>query len=319
MSKYDGELISIIVPIYNTERYLKKCINSLLNQTYKNIEIILIDNASTDNSLKIIKNSLKKDNRIKVFSEKRKGVSFARNLGLAVSKGEYILFVDSDDWVENNMVELMYQELRNNKELDLCICGYNEYLEEKQENRKINYSNNILNNNFIDIILNNNNLVKGYLSNKMFQKKLLKKYFRTDIAIKEDLIFLLSNFNNATRFKIINIPLYNYRINQNSALHSKKITDQKITALKADKWIIDNINSPYIKEYKISFIIEYYYYCSQLEKSKAKMIKKKYHKTLRKYYNEILKDKAIRKDIKFNLIIRRRLYFIYKIFKNIKK
>ena len=107
--------VSVIVPVYNSEVYLSMCIDSIINQTYKNLEIILIDDGSTDNSLKICNDYEKKDNRIKVFHQENKGVSAARNLGLSLSQGEYITFVDSDDELIENGISLLVQD----------ICLYN--------------------------------------------------------------------------------------------------------------------------------------------------------------------------------------------------
>ena len=94
------ELISIIIPIYNAEKYIERCINSLKNQTYKNIEIICINDGSTDNSLNILKRIAITDNRITIIEQENKGVSVARNKGIESAKGKYIMFLDADDWFE---------------------------------------------------------------------------------------------------------------------------------------------------------------------------------------------------------------------------
>lgn len=98
-------LISIIVPVYNTENYLEKCLYSLVNQTYKNIEIIIIDDGSPDNSMNIIQKFVLADNRVKVISQKNQGLSGARNTGMNNANGDYIMFIDSDDWIEIDTCE----------------------------------------------------------------------------------------------------------------------------------------------------------------------------------------------------------------------
>ena len=108
-------LISVIIPVYKVEKYLKRCIDSVINQTYKNLEIILVDDGSPDNCPKICDDYSKKDKRIKVIHKKNGGVSAARNKGLKLSNGDYIVFVDSDDWLEYNFVEEMLTNLRKNK------------------------------------------------------------------------------------------------------------------------------------------------------------------------------------------------------------
>ena len=93
-------LISVIIPVYNSERYLNKCIDSILHQTYRNLEVICIDDGSTDHSVEIVKEYVFKDKRVKLYRNEAKGVSAARNYGLDKCKGQYVMFVDSDDWIE---------------------------------------------------------------------------------------------------------------------------------------------------------------------------------------------------------------------------
>lgn len=104
----ESKLISVIVPVYNVEKYLSKCIDSILAQTYKNLEIILVDDGSPDNCPKICDEYAKKDNRIKVIHKENGGLSAARNVALDIAKGEYIGFVDSDDFIAEDMYEVLY-------------------------------------------------------------------------------------------------------------------------------------------------------------------------------------------------------------------
>ncbi len=113
-------MISVIVPVYNAEKYLSKCINSITNQTYKDLEIILVDDGSSDSSPKICDEFAEKDKRIKVIHKKNGGVSSARNTGLDCFKGEYVTFVDSDDYIESNMFELIAEAIKE-KEVDLVF------------------------------------------------------------------------------------------------------------------------------------------------------------------------------------------------------
>jgi len=124
-------LISVIIPIYNSEKYLKRCIDSIINQTYKNIEIICINDGSTDESYNILKQYEIKDNRIIILNKLNQGVSSARNDGIRISKGQYITFVDSDDWLELDAIENMVY-LAKNKESDAIRKNY--YL--KTSNKK---------------------------------------------------------------------------------------------------------------------------------------------------------------------------------------
>ena len=112
--------VSVVVPIYNVEKYLKRCVNSIINQTYKNIEIILVDDGSTDSSGELCEEIKKRDNRIKVYHKKNGGLGSARNYGYKYANGEYILFLDSDDYIEINTIE----EMIKYKEYDIVCCGF---------------------------------------------------------------------------------------------------------------------------------------------------------------------------------------------------
>ena len=112
------DLISVIIPVYNVEKYLKKCLDSVINQTYKNLEIILVDDGSSDKSGLICDEYTKLDKRIKVVHKKNEGLSSARNTGLDIAKGKYISFIDSDDFVSIYMYEIMYKEIiKNNRDI----------------------------------------------------------------------------------------------------------------------------------------------------------------------------------------------------------
>ena len=117
-------MISIIVPVYNVEKYIEKCIQSLTQQTYSDIEILLINDGSTDHSDEICKKWQNKDYRIKVIYKENGGVSSARNLGLNIAKGEYIFFVDADDWLETSCLEKMLEKMT--PDVDMVICDYRE-------------------------------------------------------------------------------------------------------------------------------------------------------------------------------------------------
>lgn len=121
-----NKLISIIVPIYNVENYLQECLESILKQTYKNFEVLLVDDGSTDNSANICKLYVEKDKRFKYFFKENGGLSSARNFGVSNSKGEFLSFVDSDDIISNDFLETLYNNMINN-EVKLSIVGYCNY------------------------------------------------------------------------------------------------------------------------------------------------------------------------------------------------
>jgi len=116
------EQISIVVPVYNVEQYLEKCVNSIINQTYKNLEIILIDDGATDSSGKLCDELAKIDNRIKVYHKENGGLSDARNYGVERATGDYIGFVDSDDCIDSEMYEKLYEAIRK-ENVDVAECN----------------------------------------------------------------------------------------------------------------------------------------------------------------------------------------------------
>ena len=117
------ELISVIVPIYNTEKYLVECVESLRKQTYSNIEIILVDDGSTDASIEICDEFAEKDSRVKVFHKKNEGVAVARNFGIQQSNGQYVVIVDSDDVAVDRMIEVLYTQIKEN-DADIAVGNY---------------------------------------------------------------------------------------------------------------------------------------------------------------------------------------------------
>ena len=122
----NNELISIIVPIYNKEDYLRQCLDSIINQSYTNFEVLLVNDGSTDSSGIICQEYSERDSRFRYIEKKNGGVSSARNLGLERSEGAYITFIDSDDWVEFNYLEVLYNALRENN-TDVAISSYKSY------------------------------------------------------------------------------------------------------------------------------------------------------------------------------------------------
>lgn len=193
--------ISVIIPIYNVEKYLNDCLNSVIKQSYKNLEILLIDDHGKDNSINIAKNFEKQDNRIKILSYgENKGVSFARNYGLQNATGEYVLFVDSDDFVEEQYIEELINNIKNND-----IIQNNNWIEY--------YSNNKI------IEISNKNLTPN-IWNKLYKKDFLLQnniFFPDNIKMGEDLCFnyhCLALTNKI--FYLDNKSKYFYRQNNNS-------------------------------------------------------------------------------------------------------
>ena len=126
-----NELVSVIVPVYNTENKLKKCINSVTNSSYTNLEIIIVDDGSEEKTALLCNQLKQQDKRIKVIHQKNKGVSCARNKGIDIAKGEYITFVDADDYIDEKMIKVLLTNLRK-YDADISMCKYNEIYRDKK-------------------------------------------------------------------------------------------------------------------------------------------------------------------------------------------
>ena len=220
-------LISVIVPIYNAETYLEECIESILNQEYSNIEILLINDGSTDNSYTLCK-KYTSDNRIKLFDKLNGGVSSARNYGLNFAKGDYIVFVDSDDIIEKNYINKLVCSL---DKADIILCGYKEFYKNKIINHSINNSNIVDKESIVNLILTNNN-VCGFLVNKIYKSDIIKKYkirLNENIHYCEDVLFNLEYLKYIESGLIISNSGYLYRMRKSSA--TKRNNTKKIDNL----------------------------------------------------------------------------------------
>lgn len=217
----EKSLISIILPVYNCEKYLNKCLESLINQTYPNIEILCINDGSTDNSLEILQKYANLDNRVKVFSQKNSGPAKSRNVGLKHMTGEYLMFCDSDDWYEPNMCEIMLNAMLEN-DVDIACCESNVIVEDLLEIRKCSliYNKNLCKASGVEKIKDFNLNLSVLLWNKILKIDLIKKYkidFPTGLE-SDDACFLWKYFSVAKDFIFVKQKLYNYVIRKNSVM-----------------------------------------------------------------------------------------------------
>lgn len=209
--------ISIIVPIYNTEKYLPKCVDSLLKQTYKNLEIILVDDGSLDNSKKIMNKYTKKDKRIKTIHQKNAGQSAARNVGIQKSTGEFISFIDSDDEIKPNFI----QELLNlySEKTSIAVCGH-QYKRLKENTSKNLYQSPLRHRRknetktayVLQLLAKDGRMYS--CNNKLFRASIIKSYslsFDTNLNFAEDTKFVLDYLKKAEgEIKYTPKPLYIY-------------------------------------------------------------------------------------------------------------
>ena len=213
------EKISIIVPIYNAEKWLEKCVNSIIEQTYSNIEILLINDGSTDKSLEICKKFEKIDNRVKVLDKKNEGVSKTRNLGIEKAIGKYIKFVDSDDWLEKKACKELIKIIEEEK-TELVICGLNIYKNNELlrtphlEKKIVEIKKNIKEFEYI---------YKVFASpcNKLYRKDKIAENFRVDLDIGEDLLFNIRYLENIEKISVTDKCLYNVCLDNDDSLNRK--------------------------------------------------------------------------------------------------
>lgn len=246
-------LVSIIVPIYNTDKYLDKCINHIVNQTYKKLEIILVNDGSTDNSKNICNNWALKDNRIKVIHQKNKGLSGARNSGLNVAKGEYINFIDSDDFIELDTIEMSIKYA----ELDRIVCYgiINIYLLNNKNKKDVLISKRYYK-------LNTKEFLKYYLiasaswgniskldyfignsmNNKLFSANIFKKLrFSENERISEDIDLMIDIILNTKTIILLPCAKYNYIHQNNDSISTKPFDINLLKVVEINKRIENKI------------------------------------------------------------------------------
>lgn len=226
-------MVSIIVPVYNVEEYIKKCLDSLIHQTFEDIEILLIDDGSKDKSGAICDEYAQNDKRIRVIHKKNQGVSAARNAGIKEAKGEWILFVDSDDWINENLLEVCFKYI--NERTDICFFGFKELQDEHDASNKLNKElavKTITSKDFLDFqyrIFNrdrsaccSNRIIKLSSPWKVFRKSLIidnNLFFDEELRNGEDGVFNLYAYQYAKEGVCIEEELYYYRVRLTSVTH----------------------------------------------------------------------------------------------------
>lgn len=280
-------LVSVIIPAYNVDKYIKKCVESALNQTYKNIEVIVINDGSKDSTENILLKINKIDSRLKVINKENAGVSAARNDGILAAKGEYITFIDGDDWVSSDFVEYM-MTIVNKTNAELCLST--SCFTKKKEIDNIQDSISILNSDEAISLLLSLKVIVGCW-NKIYKKDFLIKnslLFDTNLFYGEGLSFIIMAANLSKKIGIGNKKKYYYRRdNQISATTNFNI--EKI--INGEKSLL-NIKSKYInneKSYKMWLLHMTTYYLGALLRVKANHLENQYAFECKKWEKYIKK------------------------------
>ena len=303
--------LSIIVPVYGVEKYIDKCLNSLVKQSLKEIEIIVVNDGTKDNSQKIIDKYVKKyPDKIKSYIKENGGQGSARNYGLEKANGEYIGYVDSDDFVEKDMYKKLYNKAKENN-YDIVVCG-NYNVSEDYQNKNI------------DTFINNYNTD---LENIFFGKMAVwNKIYKRDILIKnklefkekvwyEDLAFTLKAIMNSNSFAFIDEPLYDYLIREGSTMNNSNV-QRNLEILDAFNDILSYIQHNKKEEYfsKIEFLaIDHIYISAIVRVLKAEADDKVKRETINKLIDYMNKKFPNYKNNKYINTLSKNRKIIYKL------
>ena len=295
--------VSVIIPVYNVEDYIEKCLDSVVNQTLKEIEIIVVNDGAKDNSMKKIEKYFS-DSRIKIINKQNGGLSSARNAGLKIAKGEYISFIDSDDFIEEKMLEDLYSE---NENADIVFSDNFNYnmLDSKvlKEKRIFPFDN----------IVNKGSYICMYSSavvwNKIYKREFLEKNNLKFIEgiIHEDDIFTIKSHFLAEKVKYIKKFHYYYRINRKDSIMSNKAKNKHLENYKVIyeqiKEFSDNFNGTSFEKLRLYLLKSYYLiFKIRLQGNINKKEIKDFEKILKESYSKLslskLEKKIIEDDIK---------------------
>lgn len=225
--------LSIIVPVYNVENYIRKCIKSIINQTLKDIEIIVVNDGSTDSSIEKIVDLIEKNNNIKILNKKNGGLSSARNEGLKIAKGEYVAFVDSDDWIAKDMYEKLYNLACENN-ADIVQCDYiNAYSEDdyiKVDNKE--YINKYTGEQVLHHLYDERFIKTVVVWNKIYRRNLFDNISFPEGKLHEDEFTTYKLIHKSKNIINTSLAMYFYRQREGSIMTSK-FNVQKLDAIEA--------------------------------------------------------------------------------------
>lgn len=233
--------VSVIIPVYNSKQYLKQCLDSVVNQTLKDIEIIIVNDGSTDNSIEIIQDYSNNCKNIKVINKQNEGCYKARNVGLETAKGEYIAFLDSDDYIEFNMYEKLYSKA---KETDADIVSSNYSILENNKIKIVDFSSSIelLKKSNNKLIGAENILLDAIIWSRIFKRQMIVDkgiFFHSDIHTADDAFFHVLTMLNANKIVYIPDVLYTYRISRNGSITTNLHNEFNFDCIKVSQRILE--------------------------------------------------------------------------------
>lgn len=303
------DTVSVIIPVYNVEKYLKECIESVINQTYKNIEIIIVNDGSTDGSYEICKEYQKKDSRIKLINKKNGGLSDARNVGIVNAKGEYLTFIDSDDIISVEFIEKMSNFLQQ-ANIDIVCCRYTRFKNLKEIKNDNNYKEikEMNSEEFLKLVFyqHDQTLYSVSSTNKMYKRKLFENVSFPKGKLYEDVAIIGKVIKQCENVGLIDEVMYFYRISDGS------ITNSKFSINKLD--VIEHLEK-YLEEYKdnvkLKKAVDNMLFARALElltimkdfKYKNSDVKKKLWLLVKKNRNSIVVDKNARKIARISAVL----------------
>ena len=319
------DLISVIVPIYKVEKYLKKCVESILEQTYSNLDIILVDDGSPDNCGDIIEEFRKKNERIRTIHQKNGGLSDARNSGIKIAKGKYIVCIDSDDWIEKNMIEVLYKDIINTNS-DISVC---EFVEEDDLQNILStkkYNNEIIEFSSKEALksLIKQDILTNHAWNKLYKASLFEGIEYPKGQLMEDVSTTYKLFEKANKIVYQNTSLYHYIQRGTSILGNiteKRINDQEFAFFDRNKYLMEKYSEfKEIIELDNMYNVKTLYFLAILGGYKNLYNSTKYAEYYAKYkklYKENRKNPEFKGDKSLQLFYKNRI--AYKMYVKLKR
>lgn len=293
-----GSMISIIIPIYNAEDHLRKCIQSIIDQEYKNLEIILVNDGSTDSSKVICDEFRNIDSRIKVIHKENEGTSKTRQTGIEIAKGEYITFVDSDDYIHQEMYQRLIKEIQD-KQADIIECGFNLVSEEGSTIKAHKLNEQVVEGNYeCALFFARKKNVTNYLWNKLFKASLFYDIHYPSLSLGEDVYIITQLFGNAERVITTDGVYYNYVMTRDSLVR-QPFTKKKFDSIEAGKHMYDYYKreypdlTDYAALYICSFVARIYHQVGLSKLENKKNMRSNLIDIFNKYYSsDILKRRT---------------------------